>query len=54
MNYFADPHDLKVMTAVMRQVLEIMAGTSPGHRVISSTRRITAVITFQIVARSAK
>ncbi len=25
MNYFADPHDLKVMTAVMRRVLEIMA-----------------------------
>ncbi|HEY2177979.1 MAG TPA: GMC family oxidoreductase N-terminal domain-containing protein [Caulobacteraceae bacterium] len=24
MNYFADPHDLKVMTAVMRRVLEIM------------------------------
>ncbi len=25
MNYYDDPHDLKVMTAVMRRVLEIMA-----------------------------
>jgi choline dehydrogenase-like flavoprotein len=30
MNYFADPHDLKVMTAVMRRVLDIMAAW-PGE-----------------------
>jgi choline dehydrogenase-like flavoprotein len=30
MNYFSDPHDLKVMVAVMRRVLEIV-GNWPGN-----------------------
>lgn len=38
MNYFADPHDLKVMTAVMRRVLEIIAAwpgeTRPGRLIV--------------------
>jgi choline dehydrogenase-like flavoprotein len=33
MNYFADPHDMKVMLAVMRKVLEIAAHW-PAHRTI--------------------
>jgi choline dehydrogenase-like flavoprotein len=33
MNYFADPHDLTVMVAVIRRVLAIVAGW-PSHRTI--------------------
>jgi choline dehydrogenase-like flavoprotein len=33
MNYFADPHDMKVMVAVMRRVLDIVAHW-PSHRTI--------------------
>jgi choline dehydrogenase-like flavoprotein len=31
MNYYADPHDVKVMVAVMRRALEIVANW-PSHR----------------------
>ena len=33
MNYFGDPHDMKVMVAVMRRVLDIVAHW-PAHRAI--------------------
>ena len=33
MNYFADPHDMKVMIAVMRRVLDVVAHW-PSHRTI--------------------
>jgi choline dehydrogenase len=33
MNYFADPHDMKVMVAVMRRVLDVVAHW-PSHRAI--------------------
>ena len=33
MNYFGDPHDMKVMVAVMRRVLDIVAHW-PAHRTI--------------------